>query len=938
MSSPDTSLWSTGIRPIFTLPRLFSRRTSTGTRADLLDGVRPRFRGFALAAGVFLVAIFFLFQALFNQKVLIEQQSRVNIWFLAQTEIEYLNFVSALDLYSLGDERLTKDGLIDRFEIFWSRLPVLLTGQPTKPLRQVEGLVEAANGLVKSMEALEPALHRLERKDQQELAEFRHAVETLHEPLREMVRKALLYDNTTLTAERESHEHIYYQLLALFVAILAAGIVLFFLLQRQILRTQQLVVHARGAEHSAELARSELVLAIESISEGFVIFDQENRIALFNERYREMHPAIADVIAVGARYDDLLRITASHGNSKVAPETIEAWIEARLRGHRAPGGVVENQVSGGRHLKISERKTADGRVVGVHTDVTELKEREIELTQKTALLQTTFDSIDQGIALFDADLKLQTANRLFAALDDLPAGLVTPGRPYRELIAYDAERGAYGEGEIAEQVDRQLRLLAELRAGSGGQKRIERRRPDGTAIETRYLALPDASFVKINSDITERVQAEEERGRLREQFHASQKMQAIGTLAGGIAHDFNNILASMLGNCFLLLEDLQEHEDVRERLQQIMKAGNRAKALVQQILTYSRSAEFTLNLVAVDEVISESIALIGGSLPPTVKLVSERFEKALIDADVTQLHQVMLNLCINASQAMEGKPGTITVSVTTLDASQSDRLSAGFNGQANKPAFGPAVLEGGWSRMWIGVLSPRDYCCIRIADDGCGMDRPTMTRIFEPFFTTKEVGAGTGLGLAAVHGILRNHNAVVAVSSAVGKGTVFEIYLPLSDRHSLELVPPAETDDGSDLTALTGSERILLVDDDRALLDTTRLMLTRRGYQIAAFADPEEALAAFRRAPGDWDLMLTDRSMPRLSGEALADSVLQLRPDLPIIMATGFGEAADEKRARSLGIAEFVFKPIIGKDLLIAIRRAVGAAEDTRALKRQVVR
>jgi CheY-like chemotaxis protein len=274
--------------------------------------------------------------------------------------------------------------------------------------------------------------------------------------------------------------------------------------------------------------------------------------------------------------------------------------------------------------------------------------------------------------------------------------------------------------------------------------------------------------------------------------------------------------------------------------------------------------------------------------------------------------------------------------VTALDATQSDGLSAGSSGQANKPAFSAAELEGGWSQMWIGVLSPRDYCCIKIADSGCGMDRPTMTRIFEPFFTTKEVGAGTGLGLAAVHGILRNHNAVVAVSSAVGKGTIFEIYLPLSDRRGLPLAPPAETDDSGDLAGLTGSERILLVDDDRALLDTTRLMLTRRGYHVAAFADPDDALAAFKRAPGDWDLMLTDRSMPRLSGEALAGGVLQLRPDLPIIMATGFGEAADEKRARGLGIAEFVFKPIIGKDLLLAIRRTVASAEDARALNRQV--
>jgi CheY-like chemotaxis protein len=219
--------------------------------------------------------------------------------------------------------------------------------------------------------------------------------------------------------------------------------------------------------------------------------------------------------------------------------------------------------------------------------------------------------------------------------------------------------------------------------------------------------------------------------------------------------------------------------------------------------------------------------------------------------------------------------------------------------------------------MWVGVLNPGRYCCIRVADTGCGMDRPTMMRIFEPFFTTKEVGTGTGLGLAAVHGILRNHNAVVAVSSCVGEGSIFEVYLPVCGQAD---EAPAEADE---VVEILGHERVLLVDDDRALLQITQALLARRGYDVSSFWSPEDALAAFRRAPDHWDIVLTDRSMPTLSGEDLAYQILQMRPDVPIIMTTGFGEATDEERARQIGVAEFIFKPITGSDLLLAIRRVL---------------
>jgi signal transduction histidine kinase/ActR/RegA family two-component response regulator len=894
---------------------------ASGDSRTAVPGILGRYAVLALASAIFFVAIFFLFLTLFKQKDLIERQSRVNIWFLAQTEIEYLNFIETFDQFALADPHVTKDVLIDRFEIFWSRLPVLLKGQQSEQLRLVDGLVETATGLVHKLEELEPALAAVSRDDREEMATLRQAFAALHEPLREMVRNALLFDNTTLAAERKSHEDIYYQLLGLFVAVLAAGIVLFLLLHRQILKSRELVIQARDAEHAAESARSELVLAIESISEGFIIYDQEDRVALFNERYKELHPPIAEVIRVGVPFEELLRAAVTKGAIPVAADKVDEWIAECVRSHRAPGASFESQLSGGRCLKISERLAADGRIVGVHTDVTELKRRELELTQKSALLQTTFDSIDQGIAVFDAEARLQTCNELFIAMHDFPPHFAVPGRPYREIVAFNAERGEYGEGEVAQHIDRQVGILADLRDLYGGQKRIERRRPNGTAIETRYIALADGSFVKIYSDITERVVAEEERSRLREQFHASQKMQAIGTLAGGIAHDFNNILGSILGNCYLLLEDLPEKDAIHERLQQIMKAGDRAKALVQQILTYSRHAEFTLRPIEIDRTVAESIDLLRSSLPGNIKLLAEDFEKVHAAADSTQLHQVLLNLCMNAAQAIGENKGTIRVAVTTVAVAAADVALSSFVGKVSQPLFGPSERGSGWSRMWVGALSPGRHCRVTIEDNGSGMDRPTMMRIFEPFFTTKEVGKGTGLGLAAVHGILRNHKAVVAVASSPGKGTVFEVYLAVCEDEGAVVSAPVPA------AALGGTERILLVDDDRSLLDATHTILARSGYDVVGFADPEEALAAFRGAPDQWDVVLTDRSMPRLSGEELAWGILQLRPDIPIIMATGFSDEADEQRARQIGIKEFVFKPIVGKELLMAVRRTLATAD-----------
>jgi signal transduction histidine kinase/CheY-like chemotaxis protein len=891
--------------------------------------VLMRYGALALAAVAFFIAIFFMFQTLFSQKELIERQSRVNIWFLAQTEIEYLNMIEALDRFAIGDADATKEKLEERFELFWSRLPILLHGEQSAQLRLVDGLVESTSGIIASLERIEPAIAAISRDGPAGIAAIRDSLHALHAPLQDMVRSALLIDDTMVGEERRAHEDLYTTLLGLFGAVLLGGGVLFLLLFRQTVRTQNLAAQARCAEHSAEVARSELLLAIESISEGFIIYDQEDRVALFNERYKELHPPLAEVIAIGVTFENLLRQAVARGGIAMPADQVDDWVATCLRSHLNPGEAFESQLRTGKCLKISERKTVDGRIVGVHTDVTDLKNREIELIQESALLQSTFENIDQGIAVFDAEARLQTCNELFATMNDLPSEFLAPGRAYSEILRYNAERGEFGAGASEQHVDRHLGIVAELRRADGGQRRFERRRPNGTALEVRYIVLPDGRFLKTYADITERIRAEEERTHLLEQFHASQRVQAIGTLAGGIAHDFNNILGSILGNCFLLLEDTPADHPTREQLQQISKSGNRAKDLVQQILAYSRNTEFKAEPLAMDEAARESVDLIRSSLPRNIELIYGQWDKTRVAADANQLHQIFLNLCLNAAQAIGGAAGQIHVSIKLIEVADDRAPSIAVRGRGTMvPTSLADAAREGWLGMTIGVPREGRSCRVTVEDTGCGIDRATMLRIFEPFFTTKEVGQGTGLGLAAVHGILRNHSATVTVESCVGRGTRFLIDFPISDEElCTDSVAPPPRAAGAD------HERILLVEDDQSLLDTTRKILAKLDYDVVGFSRPEDALAAFRRAPGSWDLILTDRTMPRLDGEELAKEILRLRPDMPIVMCTGFGEQADEDRAKRIGVSEFLFKPLLGPELSGAIRRAMlrSTASATRA-------
>ena len=394
-------------------------------------------------------------------------------------------------------------------------------------------------------------------------------------------------------------------------------------------------------------------------------------------------------------------------------------------------------------------------------------------------------------------------------------------------------------------------------------------------------------------DVTERKQAEELRPQIEAQLRHSQRMDAIGSLAGGIAHDFNNILGVMLGYTEMALMGLKEGDGLKRRLQQVLKAGKRGKELVSQILAFSRPSSQERRPVHMSSIIREALNMLRATLPTTIELkIKLEEEQDTTLADSTQLHQVVFNLCANAAHAMRDKGGLLEVSVKPVNLKDKDASQ-------------------------IHGVSPGPYLKLSIRDTGCGMDRNVMEKIFDPFFTTKKPGEGTGMGLTVVHGIVKAHEGAITVQSRPGKGTEFRVYLP-----RVEVAETTVTTEGAAVEL--GQERLLFVDDEEWLVDMWREILESLGFRVTATTSAPEALDLFRRDPEAIDLVITDQTMPQLTGLELTSELLSLRPDLPIILCTGFSELVTPEKAREMGIREYIMKPLSISELTTAISRALG--------------
>lgn len=381
--------------------------------------------------------------------------------------------------------------------------------------------------------------------------------------------------------------------------------------------------------------------------------------------------------------------------------------------------------------------------------------------------------------------------------------------------------------------------------------------------------------------------------KLESQVCQNEKMEAISTLAGGIAHDFNNILGAIYGFTELALLDSQPDTNLRNNLDQVKNAADRAKDLVGQLLTFSRKSETQQQPIQLFPIVKETTKIVEGSLPSTIEIqrnIETGPEKVM--ADPAQILQLIMNLCTNASQAMDDEGGRIEISLQ-------------------------AVILGREDCHNISDLSPGRHILLTVSDSGKGMDKEVLDRIFAPYFTTREKGQGTGMGLTVAHGIVTGSNGAIYVESEPGKGTIFRIYFPVVEEGASEPHKPAI------INLPTGKERILYVDDETEIVSMARNLLEYLGYEVTTFTDSEEALKAFNQAPEDYDLLITDQVMPGLTGDELSRRVLEIRPDLPILLCTGYREKVSETEMKNIGLKSILYKPLALQQLGNTVRNAI---------------
>jgi PAS domain S-box-containing protein len=532
-------------------------------------------------------------------------------------------------------------------------------------------------------------------------------------------------------------------------------------------------------------------------------------------------------------------------------------------------------------------KDAEGLVaglVGIMLDISDRKKVEKDLADSKNLFDAFMQHLPGLAFMKDLEGKYIYVNEAFSRFT---------GKPARDQIGSSDDR--VWETETARLLQDNDQKVLDSKSAQSNMETV--RLPDEQErhlLTARFPVFQDNELVSlggISIDITQRTQAQQQRQQLELQLQQAQKMEALGTLAGGIAHDFNNILAAIIGYSEIAVAESDEDSSTQGYLKRVLEAGERAQALVKQILAFSRQGEIEPKPVQVKLIVKEVLKLLRASLPATIEIVQKIDSDAMVMADPTQIHQVMMNLTTNAGYAMSAKGGTLTVSLRQM------ALERSFTDQHTD-------------------IEPGLYLKLTVSDTGTGIAPEHLNRVFDPFFTTKPKGEGTGMGLAVVHGIVSSLNGAIRVESTPEVSTRFEVFLPVIEDPQMLAHAPVET-------LPVGKERILFVDDEVFQTDMLKQMLGLLGYQVTVRNQSPAALELFKQDPHAFDLVITDMIMPELTGDQLAVKMLELRPDLPIILATGYSARITEAKAKALGIRAYALKPLVMEKLAKMIRTVI---------------
>jgi PAS domain S-box-containing protein len=491
------------------------------------------------------------------------------------------------------------------------------------------------------------------------------------------------------------------------------------------------------------------------------------------------------------------------------------------------------------------------------------------------------------------------------AITDLTGCILDVNEAYSRMIGYSRDellRMSVADIEVMhtpEMIQAQHQKMTTV-----GSDRFESRHrcKDGRLIDVEISMTffpPSGQVLIFLRDITEIKLAQEEKAKIHKQLQQAQKMEAIGTLASGIAHDFNNTLGAIIGYAGMMERfDVPEDSPMKAKLKEVLKAANRAKDLVQQILTFCRQAELERKPVQLNYIVKDALKFLRASLPTTIEIRQDIASEDIIAlADPTQIYQILMNLCTNAGHTMLETGGRLRVALSALnlDAQSAKRFPE---------------------------LKPGPHLKLTVSDTGHGMTSEVIERIFDPFFTTKKPGEGTGMGLAVVHGIVKSHEGVITVDSELGKGSIFQILLPRIEIETIE----SATETAPSMP--TGKERILFIDDEQSLVRLVQEMLGRLGYDVVSKTSSSEALELFRSQPESFDLVITDQTMPHMTGIELAQKMLRIRSDILVILCTGYSEAATPEGTEAAGIREIIFKPLEPSGLARTVRKVLDSRID----------